>query len=108
MDTSEATRTPTDGALRPRTVSVWLAAVLSSLVWTVAAALLVTAAAYFWLSDAVRSHIGATEGPWSIPSVYVTIDPDPFPLAIVAVILWGLGLALIGGYCGCRLRRRVS
>jgi hypothetical protein len=108
MDTSGITHTPTDGALRQRAVTVWLAAVLSSLVWTVAAALVATAAAYAWLSDAVHSHVGMTEGPWSVPSVYVTIDSDPFPLAIVAVILWGLGLALIGGYCGYRLRHRVS
>lgn len=108
MDTSQAMRTPIDGALRQRAVFVWLAAVLSSLVWTIAAMLLAMAAAYVWLKDAIQSHIGMTDGPWSVPSVYVTIDSDPFPLAIVAVILWGLGLALIGGYCGYRLHNRMS
>lgn len=105
MDTSEATRTPTNRSMRENVLTTWLAGVLTSLAWTIVAALLASAAAYFWLAGAVQSHVGVTEGPWSFPSVYVTISPDPFPLAVMAIFVWGLGLALIGGLCWRRMRQ---
>ena len=105
MDTSEATHTPTSGTMRGYILTTWLAGVLTSLAWTIVAGLFAVAAAYFWLAGAVQSHLGVTEEPWSFPSVYVTISPDPFPLAVAALFVWGLGLALIGSRYWQRMRQ---
>jgi hypothetical protein len=108
MDTSGATRTRTDWSPASRRLAAWLAAILAALAWTVAASLLAWGAAYVWLLGAVRSHVAETQDAWGFPSVYVTITPDPLPVAVVAVCVWGLGLAVIGGVCARHRRRRVA
>ena len=105
MDTSGARRTRTDWTPASRRLAVWLAAVLAAVAWTVAAILLAWAAAYVWLLGAVHSHVAETQDAWGFPSVYVTITSDPLPVAVIAVCVWGLGMAVIGGLCSRPWRR---
>ena len=93
MDTRR--NTPTDASSQRTVLTAWLGGLGAGLVWTAVTVLLTLGAAYAWLAGATRAHVAETQGPWSFPAVYVTIDPSPAPLVVAAVVIWGLGLVLI-------------